>query len=127
VDFVLSCAGYLIGKGGSERADSQSQNCQQKSRPHRCNITTSSLFGKPRESTRGRLYAIEILEVYADRDFDCRSFRADSSTVPCLGGNLHRFGFAGAKSLQARVLREQDLLRNFEEQSRSGFAAAREE
>ena len=49
-------------------------------------------------------------------------YRADDGAGLRFGADLHHFRFTGPKGVQARLLREQILLRDFNEENSSGFS-----
>ena len=59
-----------------------------------------------------------------DRDFGCRNCGFACRPDSVVRSNLHHFGHANPKSVSAWLLCEQNLLREFKEEHRAGFAAA---
>jgi hypothetical protein len=56
-----------------------------------------------------------VLDGKQDCDFRGDSCRADDSAGLCFGANLHCFRFTSATGMQARLLHEQIMLRDFNE------------
>jgi hypothetical protein len=73
--------------------------------------------------TAALICVIETVDDKPDCDFNGNSGRAYDGAGSGFCANLHHFRRANSKSVSARLLREQDLLRNVEE-DRSGFTSA---
>jgi len=95
----------------------------------RTKIANRSLAGMRSYSSTIRHTAPLVVSIRPDarpnRDFDFRGDRADRSAISCFSADLHRLRLTGAEILQAGLLREQDLLRDFAKEQCPGFTAIR--
>jgi formate-dependent nitrite reductase cytochrome c552 subunit len=66
-----------------------------------------------------------IVDAKQNRNLICGDCRAEYGADSRFGADVHCFRFPSSKGMQARLLREQDVLRDFKK-SGASFAAARD-
>ena len=76
-------------------------------------------------STQSDKCDINSQNVQQDRDFGCSDWRVARDSAPAFCPSLHYIRRTFAKNVPTRLLREQSLLRDFTEEYRAGFTAAR--
>jgi len=80
------------------------------------------IFERTRASRRTGLIVLPILNDGPDFDLVANGCRADYDTGLRFGSDLHCFRFTSAKGVQAWLLREQIVLRDFNQENCAGFA-----